>query len=80
MWQEKNDQLCRAYKFKDFAQAISFMMQVAIYAEKSDHHPWWSNVYDLVEVRLSTHDAGNKVTEKDHALAEVMDMVYKQLA
>ncbi|MCL4109232.1 UNVERIFIED_CONTAM: hypothetical protein GTU68_063000 [Idotea baltica] len=64
--------------FKDFAQAMAFMTQVAIYAEKNNHHPWWSNVYNKVEVKLTTHDAGDQITEKDRSLAEVMNLAYDQ--
>jgi 4a-hydroxytetrahydrobiopterin dehydratase len=51
------------------------MTRVAILAEKHNHHPWWSNVYNKVEIRLTTHDAGNLVTEKDRALAEEIDVL-----
>jgi 4a-hydroxytetrahydrobiopterin dehydratase len=73
MWQEKNNQLYRAFNFKDFKEAFSFMTKVALIAEKMDHHPNWNNVYNKVEIFLSTHDAGNTVTEKDHALAKAID-------
>lgn len=73
MWQEKNNQLYRAFNFKDFKEAFSFMTKVALIAEKMDHHPNWNNVYNKVEIYLSTHDAGNTVTDKDHALAEAID-------
>ena len=78
MWTEQDNQLCRTFTFKDFAQAMAFMTQVAIYAEKKNHHPWWSNVYNKIEVKLTTHDAGNVITEKDRALAEVMNLTYSQ--
>ena len=73
MWKEENDALCRSFKFKNFNQAFAFMTQVALIAEKYDHHPWWSNSYNQVEIRLSTHTAGNKITEKDRSLAEQID-------
>jgi 4a-hydroxytetrahydrobiopterin dehydratase len=69
MWEEENDKLVREFTFKDFSEAFAFMTRVAILAEKMDHHPEWSNVYNKVTIMLSTHDAGNKVTEKDHQLA-----------
>ncbi|WP_343674844.1 4a-hydroxytetrahydrobiopterin dehydratase [Chitinophaga sp.] len=73
MWQEKNNQLYRAFTFKDFKEAFSFMTKVALIAEKMDHHPNWNNVYNKVEIFLSTHDAGGIVTDKDHALAKAID-------
>ena len=73
MWQEKENKLVRSFKFKDFSEAFGFMVRVAIEAEKMNHHPEWSNVYNRVEIRLSTHDAGGVVTEKDRQLARVID-------
>jgi len=73
MWTEKNNQLVRSFEFKDFVEAFSFMTRVAFAAEKMNHHPEWSNVYNKVEVRLSTHDAGNIVTDKDRKLAAEID-------
>ncbi len=73
MWQEKNNKLYRLFRFKDFTEAFSFMTRVAQEAEKMDHHPEWKNVYNTVEIWLSTHDAGNVVTEKDHTLAKRID-------
>jgi len=62
----------RRFDFADFVQAFGFMTQVALAAEKRDHHPEWSNVYNKVEITLSTHDAGG-VTDKDIALARFID-------
>ena len=73
MWQEKNNQLYRAFEFIDFKEAFAFMTKVAMVAEKMDHHPYWVNVYNKVEIYLNTHDAGNTVTEKDHTLAKAID-------
>jgi 4a-hydroxytetrahydrobiopterin dehydratase len=73
MWKEENNQLVRTFQFKDFSQAFGFMAQVALAAEKMDHHPHWSNVYNRVAIQLSTHDAGNVVTEKDRQLAAAID-------
>ena len=56
-----------------FSEAFAFMTRVAIEAEKMDHHPLWTNVYNKVEIWLSTHDAGDIVTEKDHKLAKKID-------
>ena len=65
--------LVKDYKFKDFISAWAFMNSVALIAEKMDHHPNWSNVYNQVSIRLSTHDAGNKITDKDRKLATQID-------
>ena len=73
MWQEKNDQLSRSFKFRDFKEAFAFMTKVALIAEKMDHHPNWSNTYNTVDIHLNTHDAGNKITDKDRKLAAEID-------
>lgn len=73
MWKEENDTLSRTFEFKDFKEAFAFMTQVALLAEKQDHHPNWSNVYNKVVINLNTHDAGDKVTEKDRKLAAAID-------
>ncbi|HLF35398.1 MAG TPA: 4a-hydroxytetrahydrobiopterin dehydratase [Cyclobacteriaceae bacterium] len=73
MWTEKDNKLCRTFKFKDFVEAFSFMARVALVAEKMDHHPNWRNVYNTVEIELNTHDAGNIVTDKDRKLAKAID-------
>ncbi len=75
MWEEKDNKLVRTFEFKDFIQAWGFMNQVAMIAEKSDHHPNWSNVYNKVVIELNTHDAGNVVTEKDRKLAAAIDQL-----
>jgi 4a-hydroxytetrahydrobiopterin dehydratase len=75
MWEEIDNTLVRIFQFKDFSEAFAFMTRVAILAEKANHHPWWSNVYNMVEIRLSTHDAGNIVTEKDRKLAAAIDLL-----
>jgi 4a-hydroxytetrahydrobiopterin dehydratase len=72
-WKEENDKLTRQFEFKNFSEAFAFMTRVAIEAERIGHHPDWNNVYNKVEINLSTHDAGNKVTEKDRKLAERID-------
>ena len=66
------DAITKTYQFKSFSQAWGFMSRVALYAEKEDHHPEWTNVYGRVDVTLSTHTAGG-VTEKDVALAQKME-------
>ncbi|TAE17626.1 MAG: 4a-hydroxytetrahydrobiopterin dehydratase [Bacteroidetes bacterium] len=73
MWQETDNQLKRTFEFKDFIEAFAFMTQVALVAEKMNHHPAWFNVYNRVEISLTTHDAGNTITEKDRALAKAID-------
>ncbi len=73
MWEEKNNALCKKFLFKDFSEAFAFMTRVAIIAEKMNHHPEWKNIYNTVEFRLSTHDAGDTVTERDHKLANAID-------
>jgi 4a-hydroxytetrahydrobiopterin dehydratase len=73
MWKEENNTLHKKFEFKNFSEAFAFMTRVAIEAEKMDHHPLWTNVYNKVEIWLSTHDAGNMVTDKDRILAERID-------
>jgi 4a-hydroxytetrahydrobiopterin dehydratase len=75
MWEERNKQLYRAFEFKDFRDAFAFMTKVALIAEKMDHHPNWSNVYNKVEIILSTHDAGDIITAKDEAMAKAIDQL-----
>ena len=73
MWVETNNQLYKKFSFKDFSEAFAFMTRVAFLSEKCNHHPKWTNVYNTVEIWLSTHDAGNVVTEKDKELAKAID-------
>jgi 4a-hydroxytetrahydrobiopterin dehydratase len=73
MWTEKDNKLYRKFQFKDFSEAFAFMTRVAMIAEKMDHHPLWTNVWNTVEVWLSTHDAGDIVTDKDRKLAAAID-------
>jgi 4a-hydroxytetrahydrobiopterin dehydratase len=73
MWEEKNNTLYRKFEFRNFSEAFAFMTRVALEAEKMDHHPDWSNVYNKVEISLSTHSAGDIVTEKDRKLAKKID-------
>jgi 4a-hydroxytetrahydrobiopterin dehydratase len=73
MWKEENNSLKKTFKFKDFKEAFGFMTKVALIAEKMDHHPNWSNVYNTVTFELSTHDAEDKVTELDRKLAKAID-------
>lgn len=73
MWQEKDNKLYRAFEFKDFSEAFSFMCRVALLAEKKNHHPTWTNTWNKVEIWLNTHDAGDIVTDKDRELAKGID-------
>lgn len=66
------DAITRQFKFADFAQAFGFMASVAIIAEKMDHHPEWSNVYNRVDILLTTHDADG-LSERDAKLAEAIE-------
>lgn len=75
MWEEKNNQLYKTFMFQTFSEAFAFMTRVALAAEKMDHHPTWTNTYNKVEFWLSTHDAGDKVTERDHKLAAIIDLL-----
>lgn len=68
----ERDAVRKIFKFKDFKTAFGFMTTVALKAEQMDHHPEWFNVYNTVDVTLSTHDAGG-VTDKDLELANFMD-------
>jgi 4a-hydroxytetrahydrobiopterin dehydratase len=73
MWQEADNRLYKKFVFKDFSEAFAFMTRVAIEAEKMDHHPKWTNVWNTVEIWLNTHSAGNIVTDKDRELAKRID-------
>lgn len=73
MWKEQDKQLVKEFEFADFSEAFSFMTRVAMEAEKMQHHPWWSNVYNKVEIKLSTHDAGGIITDKDRRLSKKID-------
>ena len=75
MWKEKNNTLYRKFEFKDFSEAFAFMARVALAAEKANHHPKWTNVYNKVEIWLNTHDAGDVITAKDKKLAKIIDAI-----
>ena len=72
-WITENNKLKKTFTFKDFPEAFAFMTKVAFLAEKMNHHPTWTNTWNKVSFELSTHDAGNIVTEKDRTLAEAID-------
>jgi 4a-hydroxytetrahydrobiopterin dehydratase len=72
-WKEENNTLTKGFKFKNFIEAWSFMTKVAMVAEKMNHHPDWSNSYNIVNITLTTHDKENTITDKDRELAEKID-------
>ena len=74
-WTEQQNKLYRKFEFKDFSEALSFMVRVGLEAEKMNHHPLWTNVYNEVEIWLNTQDAGDIITEKDIQLAEKINAI-----
>jgi 4a-hydroxytetrahydrobiopterin dehydratase len=76
-WIHENNRLKKSFTFKNFTEAFAFMTKVAFAAEKMDHHPTWTNTYNTVSIELSTHDAGDIVTDKDRRLAEAIDKLTK---
>jgi len=78
MWKHKDNKLQHSFKFDNFTQAFAFMTEVAFAAEAQSHHPNWSNVYNTVDIALTTHDAGNVVTQKDERLAAAIDDIYSR--
>lgn len=74
-WVEVNGALTREFRYRDFNEAFAFMTRVAVLAEEHQHHPEWTNVWNKVMIRLSTHEAGGTVTDKDWRLAEAIDKV-----
>ena len=72
----ENNSLCKTFSFKDFDAAMQFMQKAAPLISTLDHHPDWSNCYNKIIVKLTTHDSGNTITSKDHALAKLLDDVY----
>ena len=77
VWQIRNKRLCREYQFSDFVDAFAFMSAVAIIAEKHNHHPNWSNVYNRVSIELYSHDIDD-LSERDWKLAMAMQQRYSQ--
>lgn len=77
MWTEADNRLKKTFQFRDFTEAFGFMTRVAIIAEKMNHHPTWTNTWNKVSFELSTHDAGDVVTEKDRKLAAAIDAQVK---
>ncbi|MFT5886770.1 MAG: 4a-hydroxytetrahydrobiopterin dehydratase [Arcticibacterium sp.] len=77
MWKKIDNKLKAEFTFKDFNEAFGFMTRVAILAEKQGHHPTWENTWNKVNITLTTHDAGNKITQKDYQLAEAISELVK---
>lgn len=75
MWQEINNQLVKEFSFKDFKEAFEFMTKASVIINELDHHPEWTNMYNKVTIKLSTHDAGDIVTDKDRELAKRIDEI-----
>ncbi|HWK99023.1 MAG TPA: 4a-hydroxytetrahydrobiopterin dehydratase [Parapedobacter sp.] len=73
MWHEQDNTLYQSFTFRDFSEAFAFMVRVALLAEQHNHHPRWMNTWNKVEIWLSTHDAGDVVTDKDRNLAQAID-------
>ncbi len=74
-WSGDEKRIAKVFKFKTFAQALGFMVEVGLFCERENHHPEWKNVYNKVWVELTTHDAG-RVTDNDRKLAAHMDAVF----
>tara|TARA_S200000501_G_scaffold303479_1_gene291255 strand:- start:311 stop:568 length:258 start_codon:yes stop_codon:yes gene_type:complete len=74
-WTHQDSMLKREIRFADFSAAFAFMTRVALLAEQADHHPNWSNVYNVVTIGLTSHDADNTVTDKDLLLAQGINRV-----
>ena len=77
-WKEENNTLIKTFEFTSFEEAMLFMQDATPFISKTDHHPTWSNTYNRITVTLCTHDSGNQVTEKDHALATYLDELFNQ--
>lgn len=73
MWTEAENRLKKSFAFADFSEAFAFMTRVAMIAEKMNHHPTWTNTWNRVDIELTTHDAGNRVTDKDRKMASAID-------
>jgi 4a-hydroxytetrahydrobiopterin dehydratase len=76
-WEEKDHFLVKTFTFSNFVNAFTFMSEVAVLAEKMEHHPWWENAFHRVTIRLTTHAEGHRVTEKDFQMAEKIDLIYE---
>jgi 4a-hydroxytetrahydrobiopterin dehydratase len=78
MWQDKNNSLYKEFKFKNFKEAFAFMQKVAEAAEQYNHHPKWLNDWNRVDIWLSTHEKGTKITNKDHEMSRAIDKLYEE--
>jgi 4a-hydroxytetrahydrobiopterin dehydratase len=76
-WTNNKNSIEKTYRFDTFESAVEFMQQAALKISEADHHPTWTNTYNQIHVSLSTHDAGNNVTEKDWTLAHALDTLYQ---
>jgi 4a-hydroxytetrahydrobiopterin dehydratase len=76
-WKEENQVLIKTFTFATFEDAMQFMQNATPFISETDHHPTWSNTYNRLEVKLTTHDAGNKITDKDRKLADYLDKLYQ---
>jgi 4a-hydroxytetrahydrobiopterin dehydratase len=77
-WIENDNKLTAEFTFEDFSQAWAFMTEVAILAERKNHHPVWTNVWNRVTISLNTHDAGDIVTEKDRKMADGINKIFER--
>jgi 4a-hydroxytetrahydrobiopterin dehydratase len=75
-WKKESNTLIGHFQFDNFSMAFSFMTQIALLSEKMNHHPNWSNSWNKVDIRLTTHDAGNVITQKDKDLAKGITKIY----
>ena len=75
-WKESNQALEKTYLFNNFEDVMRFMVLATPYISEQNHHPTWTNTYNQLHVKLTTHDAGNQVTEKDKELASFFDSLY----
>lgn len=79
MWTETENKLIKTFVFKSFEEAMTFMQLVTPHISALNHHPEWKNIYNRIEVELTTHDAGNRVTSLDRKLAEIMDDIFDEM-
>jgi 4a-hydroxytetrahydrobiopterin dehydratase len=75
-WTEINDELQKTFVFGSFMEAIHWMLKASAEIEQCNHHPTWTNTYNKVHVRLTTHDEGNTITQKDRELAKALDFLF----
>lgn len=79
MWTETENKLIKTFVFKSFEEAMTFMQLVTPHISALNHHPEWKNIYNRIEVELTTHDAGKRVTSLDRKLAEIMDDIFDEM-